>query len=30
LRRFPLIEIPSLIKKANRVLIQLKNAYTDY
>lgn len=30
LRRFPLIEIPSLIKKANRVLTQLKNAYRDY
>jgi len=30
LKRFPLREIPLLIKKSNRVLSQLKSAYRDY
>ena len=30
LKKFPLKEIPSLMKKSNRVLNQLKNAYRDY
>jgi len=30
LKRFPIREIPPLIKKSNRVLNQLKNAYRDY
>jgi hypothetical protein len=30
LKKFPLREIPPLIKKSNRILNQLKNAYRDY
>jgi len=30
LKRFPIRELPPLIKKSNRVLNQLKNAYRDY
>jgi radical SAM superfamily enzyme YgiQ (UPF0313 family) len=30
LKKMPMQEIPSLIKKSNRVLNQLKNAYRDY
>jgi hypothetical protein len=30
LRKMPLREIPTLIKKSNRILNQLKNAYMDY
>lgn len=29
-RKFPLREIPSLLKRTNRILDQLKNAYKDY